>query len=410
MKTKPRGRVKRRREPPQFLPPLTPWNVPVRRCPVPRDEASHRILIMRAGAIGDVLMGTPLLAALRDAYPHAHLTWIAESTEAEAIDANPYLDEYVRWDSPYWKKMLRQGLYPLWLLRVLRMRKTLRDKNYDVFISFQPEEWPLLLRGVRASVSVGIFDTFKRFYGRPRNPRYRRLYTHAYGDEQLPPHRIDQYLLTLEALGLPQVPPPPMSMGYTQEDGDAAERFLISQGIEPGQPFVALAPMTTWPTPLLARRALCGSRRMPWLTAEIGLRRRPHRQRAPRGTGGRCRSWPPDMEDAADPSRRGDLTFSADGGFDRPGSAALVSGDTGPMHVACALNTPQVALFGPTSPEWYGPRGGRALTLLHPVPCGPCDQKFCPNPPETHLRCMKLLSLEDVLQAVERMLTPVGVA
>ena len=84
-------------------------------------------------------------------------------------------------------------------------------------------------------------------------------------------------------------------------------------------------------------------------------------------------------------------------------AALVVSGDTGPMHVAAALGTPQVAVFGPTSPAWYGPRTGRFVSLLHPVPCGPCDKKQCHNLADPHL-CMTLLTVEEVLASAESLL------
>ena len=80
-------------------------------------------------------------------------------------------------------------------------------------------------------------------------------------------------------------------------------------------------------------------------------------------------------------------------------SALVVSGDTGPMHMAAALGTPYVALFGPTSPQWYAPLAGRGIALSHPVPCGPCDQKVCRNEAQDH-RCMRLITVPEVLAAV----------
>src|SRR5918997_615324 len=105
---------------PEFVAPQTPGNEPARRCPVEREAASQRILIMRYGAHGDLLMASPLVRALRDALPDAHLTWIVEPKTRESIDANPFIDEIVLWDSMYWKRMMRRGLYPLWLVRALR--------------------------------------------------------------------------------------------------------------------------------------------------------------------------------------------------------------------------------------------------------------------------------------------------
>ncbi len=87
-------------------------------------------------------------------------------------------------------------------------------------------------------------------------------------------------------------------------------------------------------------------------------------------------------------------------------SALVVSGDTGPMHMAAALGTPQIALFGPTSPAWYGPRGGRSLTLARPVPCGPCDKAECPKTGTMHQRCLTEIGVDDVLEAVRTLTRP----
>jgi ADP-heptose:LPS heptosyltransferase len=91
-------------------------------------------------------------------------------------------------------------------------------------------------------------------------------------------------------------------------------------------------------------------------------------------------------------------------------AALVVSGDTGPMHAAAALGTPYLALFGPTAPQWYGPLSGNGLKLFHPVPCGPCDKKRCPNQGDDFERCMRLLTVDEVLNAALSLLGRVGVA
>ena len=81
--------------------------------------------------------------------------------------------------------------------------------------------------------------------------------------------------------------------------------------------------------------------------------------------------------------------FSSDAGtavFQLPASVqmlpfvrvqVLVAGDTGVSHLAAALGTPVVALFGPTDPAFSAPRGA-AIVLTHPVPCAPCFYRVCP--------------------------------
>ena len=127
-----------------------------------------------------------------------------EHKEAQAIDANPYIDEYLRWDGSYWRGMLRRGLFPLWLVRALGLQRELRRRQYDIFISFQPEEWPLLVGPSVRRQSIGIFDTFRRFSKADQTSPHTRLYTTPTHSPDLPLHRTDQYLLPLQALGLPQ--------------------------------------------------------------------------------------------------------------------------------------------------------------------------------------------------------------
>lgn len=380
---------------PEFIPPLVPVNCSPRRCQVGRDQASHRFLIQRNGAFGDILMGTVILPALREAYPNAHLTWVAEHSERAAIEANPYIDEILVWNGSYWKRMVRRLRYGPWVGAMARLRRILRQNRYDVFVSFQPEEWPLLALGSGASVRVGIFDTFRRFYGARKTSSYTRLYHHNYAHPNLPDHRIDQYLLTLDALNVPRPTEARMSFGYTESQQETADRFLREHRIA-GTRFAVLVPQTTWPTKCWPAERFIGlADALHRAGLRVVLSGSPKEAESIRALAAQMAFEPTVLA--------GQMTFAEFGALlDR--AALLVSGDTGPMHLAAALQTPYVALFGPTSPRWYGPRTGPGLVLLHPVPCGPCDQKICPNQGEAHMQCMRLLTLDEVTQACLKVL------
>lgn len=387
--------------PPQFLSPLLPCNQPLRRCPVSREEASHRILITRVGAFGDILMATPLLAALRAAYPKAHLTWLVEHTEAQAIDANPYIDEYIRWDGAYWKRQLRWHKILHGLLRVRRFCDELRRRRYDVFISFQPEEWPWLVQGIHAPVTIGVFDTFRQTDSLVRTSPNTRLYADAYTHDDLPLHRTDQYLLPLRALGLPEPAEKRMSMGFTDDDAAAADQFLQERGLAAGKPFAVLAPMTTWPSRCWPeeRYAALGdalARQLGYASVLIGSARPEERSAVARIAS---------QMDSEPIQAAGVLNFRQMAALIAR-SSVLISGDTGPMHVAAAVGTPSVSLFGPTPVRGRAPFSEGGIALMHPVPCGPCDQKFCPNPPESQLLCLRLISVDEVLAAAAGLLRP----
>ena len=246
-----------------------------------------------------------------------------------------------------------------------------------------------------------MFDTFRRFYRATKPSPWVRLYTHAYRHPNLPDHRVDQYLLTLQALGLPPAASKRMVMGFTAADAAAADAFLESHGIGKGQPFVVDAPMTTWPSkcwPAARHAELCGEiaarHRLPIVL--IGSRKE-HDEVARIAQ----------MIAPAPVTAAGVLTFREMAAL-LSRASLVVSGDTGPMHVAAAVGAPNVGLFGSTSPAWYGPLESRGISLIRPVPCGPCDQKNCPNTGEDFEKCMRLLEVPEVLAAAERLLAHPG--
>jgi ADP-heptose:LPS heptosyltransferase len=82
-------------------------------------------------------------------------------------------------------------------------------------------------------------------------------------------------------------------------------------------------------------------------------------------------------------------------------SRLVVSGDTGPMHLASALGTRVVAIFGPTDPARNGPFGDEDEVVFETVPCGPCYKKRCPGYDDV---CMSSIEVADVMEAVSRRL------
>ena len=423
--------------PPIFTDPETPVNCPIRRCTVPEQSASRRILIMRAGAFGDILMGTVILAALRQADPNVHLTWIAEHSEVQAIDANPLVDRIVRWNSGYFTRPMRKYSYLVWASRTVSLIRELRKHKYDIFISLQPEEWPFVMKGSGAPVTIGVFDTFKRFYRAKRSSPYWRLYRHAFRYTTNPDHRIDQYLQAVSALGYEVDSGVSLTMGYTEDDRTVADQFLSANGLGPVSDYYVVAPSTTWPSKCWKSQnyvALCDiiTKRYGLPVVLIGSAKErdevqaianqlepveriasarpdfdPPHETVPKLT---AKSSPlPGWDGWGMGSKSqaivaaGDLTFRQTAALiDR--ARLLVSGDTGPMHVASALGTPHVAIFGATGAHWYGSRSPVGRLVWESVPCGPCDQKVCPNSGDDHMLCMEKITVDAVLAAVDEVL------
>ena len=389
---------------PQFIAPLTPSNLPIQRCPVSREDASKRILIIKLGALGDILMATPLLSALRTAYPDAHLSWMVEHTNQDAIDTNPFVDEVIAWEGGYWTDLmprrwkkwfsLRRGFGFRWLASAFQFHRELRQRQYDVLISFHPEQWPLLVQGTGCSTAIGVFETQARPGVKQRD--YRHLYTDAYPAEELPFHRTEKYLMPLNALGLPPSGVQ-MTMGFTSQDVEAVTAFLAENGLSEGKRFVVLAPKTTWASRCWPedRFSLLGDR----LTHEMGL------NIVLIGSGKEVDSVKrvaASMQ-VAPVTAAGCLSFRQIAALIARASL-VVSSDGGPMHVAAAVGTPYLALFGPTPVAGRAPLIGPGLSLMHPIPCGPCDKEQCPIVGDGYMRCLELITVEEVLESALRLL------
>jgi len=379
--------------PPSFERPLDPCNKSIRRCPVTREEASERILIMRLAAHGDILMATPVVQAIREAKPNAYITWIAERKEKQSIDAHPAVDELILWDSPYFKRFLRKVNWLGWLVEALKFRRLLRDRHFDAFISYQPEEWPLLMLGSGAQNTIGIFDTFRAFYRSKTTSQYRRLYKHAFAHEQLPPHRTDQYLMALPPLGIDPDVSKLMHMGFTSEDRVTARRFIAPHLAGHDAPYVVLAPMTTWTSRCwpAERFAELGDRlehdgyRVVLISSSAE-----HEAAVVEKVSGLMTRKPV--------TAAGTLPFRAMAAL-LADAAALVSGDTGPMHVAAAVGAPFVALFGSTPVDNLAPLAGPGVVLSHSVPCGPCYQKHCLLADPDKNLCMRKITVDEAYAA-----------
>jgi ADP-heptose:LPS heptosyltransferase len=385
----------------EIVPADLPTNASARRCVVPFEQTSRRFLIMRLGGHGDVLMATPLIATLRHTFPDAWITWIVERGGRDAIDAHPNVDDVLLWSGSAWKTWLRLGLFPVWLNWAIRLRAMLKRRRYDTFISFQPEEWPLLTRAVGAKTNIGVFDTFRQFNSGKATSRNTRLFTTAFRHPDLPEHRTDQYLLPLRALGVAAPSDKAMSFGYTRADEASVTEFLGNEGVAPCERFVVIAPMTTWPTRCWdgARYSELGNALGQHLNVRMVLIGSPSERPAVEAIA-RDFARPPIVA-------AGSLSFRQLGALIAR-SSLLISGDTGPMHLAAAVGTPYVALFGPTPVLGRAPLAGRGLSLAHAVPCGPCDQKRCSNPPETQMLCMKLLTVDEVFRAAQSYLIGVS--
>jgi lipopolysaccharide heptosyltransferase I len=333
-----------------------------------------RILLVKLSSFGDVLHTLPTLEALRTAYPSAHITWLVEAAYAPLLASHPALDEV--WEAPRLRP--RELLAGANLARLRQLLKRLRARPFDLVLDvqglFKSALWVALARSPR---KVG--------YDRTRELSYLAL------TERVPPydpeaHAVWRYLNLVRYLGAPPARP----RFYLGLDQGVDTSELIPT--EDARPLAVLHPGARWASKLWP--AASWARLAEWLGrqgCQVAL------------TGSRA-----DAELAADIVRKSQAPVrNLAGGTSLAQLAAIlrrarlaVTTDTGAMHLAAALETPVVALFGPTAPWRTGPFGPGHRVVRLELTCSPCFQRRCPDP-----RCLTDLPPEVVKAACEKTLS-----
>ncbi|MFZ5773922.1 MAG: lipopolysaccharide heptosyltransferase I [Thermodesulfobacteriota bacterium] len=345
-----------------------------------------KILIVKTSAIGDVIHTLPALNCLRRHYPDARIDWLVEEAAAEAVIGHQAVDRVLVSGRKRWVAEFRQGRRLAALRGFLDFVRQLRATEYDLLIDLQ------------GLLKSGIFVFLARAR---RKAGFGRGMEHAEGswlflNERIPAVDMNQHALTRELLllGGLGIPCERIEFGLPVTDQHRAEvaDLLGEAGISPKKTLVAINPMTTWPTKhwLGGRFAEVADHLLAMGLAVVF-------------TGG-----PGDVAaieaiqaamTAKAPSLAGRTSLKTLAAlYER--ARLLITTDTGPMHVAAAMDTPVVALFGPTAPWRTGPFGPNHRVLRVELACGPCLKRICPRDHE----CMTRLTVGQVVEAARSLL------
>ena len=335
-----------------------------------------RILIVRRSSLGDVIVGLPALVALRRGFPDAYLAWLVEEQFAELVRGHECLDEVItirrlsaREPRDWWRETWQVG-------------RQLRERHFDIAVDLQG-------RGKSALMCY--------LSGAPRRLGYsnevRGLWGMRWINEPvaLPSGTpaVPRSLQMAHYLGAPVFP---VEFRYPL----VAEAREWAAGLVGTHPVVGLVigastAVKAWPPENFARL--------------IELLRE-------QGTEAVLIGGPGEAErEAAIQGALAHPALSAVGQTDLPKLAALlarcaavVAGDTGALHLAAAVETPVVGLYGPTSPVLTGPYGKQHRVLWDEPRCGPCGRR----PSCSDFDCMRALTPERVAEAIGEVLEGVA--
>lgn len=336
------------------------------------------ILIVKLSAIGDVIHTLPSLAALRRCYPQAHISWVVEEAASDLLADHPMLDRVLVSRRKRWMRDLREGRNRASAVREIRgFLRALRERPYDLVIDFH---------GLFKSAVLVWLSGGKRRLGYDSLQEGSGLVLNEKIPEDLGKHAVDRYLDLPRHLGCEtQKPEFPIALQEAHFARIAA--LLAALPVDTSRGFVAVSPVAYWETKLWDEAkfaAVCDR-----IVRELGL---PvvFTGESPEGPVARIRS----LMQAPSASAAGETSLRELAVLYRKASVLLTT-DSGPMHLAAAVGTPVVALFGPTSPERTGPYGEGNAVIRRGMDCSPCFRKDC----ETR-ECMKTIGIDEVFEAV----------
>jgi len=347
-------------------------------------KSGPKILIVRLGAIGDVVHTLPALACLRRALPRAHLTWAVErGGAAKLLEGNPYLDDLAELDLRGWRKRWTQAET---LAAVRGSIARLRTAQFDLSLDFQ---------GLLKSAAVPWLARVPQRIGFAtealREPASRWLLNEQV-DVDDSGHVIKKNLRLVEYLGYDVSGEFEFPIALNAEDKQfAGEQIERCDG-----KLAILNPGGGWPTKL-------------WHTSEFGALA--DRLWEVYGIRSAITYGPGELSlaQAVIAQTQSGRAFALDSTLKQFLALAaraklFLGGDTGPMHLAAAARTPIVALFGPTSARRNGPFAADDVVLERfDLDCRvDCYRRYC-----SHTSCMKL-PVDAVWQGVVQRLQQVS--
>ena len=325
---------------------------------VKKKEEAKKILIIGASCLGDMLLLTPAIRAIKEKYPGANLTILVGPRAREAVENNPWFSEIVIWDkkSPVFVK--------------LNLIKELKKKHFDLVVDFRNTLLPFF---IGAKEKITFFR--KELFGRKNkiNEAERRL--------------------RMMPFSFPIPEDKSLFFPVSEKNLVSIQGILKNHGIEPEEKTVILNPGANWEAKRWKKESF----------AEVGDKlAKEYKARIIIIGGKKEENLAEDVKNLmkeeavnlAGKTRLGELAALLEK------SSLLITNDTGPMHLASAVKCPVVAIYGPGNWLRYGPYENRCRIVRSNLPCSPCNVIKC----KRNFLCMRLIKTSDVLQAAEELL------
>ena len=353
----------------------------------------QKILFIRLGAIGDVIRTLPALNAFRTASKDCYIAWVVEEQSESILKGHPQIDEVILFKRIKWQNgLIKPATFFKTLNEIFFFLKELKGKKFDIVLDFH---------GILKSGIIGFLTGAKKRFGFTR--RFSKELNFLFNNNRvaLPDHRINRveknmFLVDMLSKGL--------KLGINRsravfpvfdEDKKKIDIFFKNSININHKPFLALHPGSSiktgykrWSTEKYAKLA---DRIIKQYNASIILTWGPDEHETVLKIAGSMEQKPviacrtQNLRQLAELIKR---------------CSMYIGGDTAPMHIASLSGLPVIAIFGPTDPVINAPYGNKMNIIIRKnLVCSPCRNRKCNS-----VECMKQISVDEVYQAVERLL------
>lgn len=333
-----------------------------------------RVLVVQTSLLGDLVLSTPVFAAVRRCWPEARVSVLARPEVAAILDGHPHVDEIIVQD----KHGLHAGLFG-----VLRQSRELRRRGFDLVLC--------LSRSTRAALTLALAEIPLRV-GFRQNELSLLFHRRVWRDPSK--HDIDRQLSILDGIGVRYEGGVAPLLGVTPAARAGLDDLLAGGGVSPTTPYVAIAPGSSWLSKQWPAERYAGVARVLLERGEIAVF----------------------VGNAGEAPMIAEIRRLAGGGIDLAGrtdcaglaaaiarASAVLCNDSAAMHVAEAFAVPLVAVVGPTSEaQGFMPRGRRSIVVHDAsLDCRPKCRFGGDACPMGTRACMHNVTVEQVLAALD---------
>jgi len=339
----------------------------------------RRIVIIKLDHIGDVILSIPALANLRAHFPLAHIVMVVNSALEQVAGYIPHVDEVLCYNARFFDRSGRSKMFDL--TRGMRFSREMRDREFDLIVD---------LRGSFASLLFAMIARSKYRIDRGTYLIQRKLGRTSLESE----HEAEVNLDILTRAGL-STRSREMSMSLSKADMDSADLLLRDFGEESSiYPIVVIhagvpTMIKCWSVEKYVRLA---DRLSQEYSARIIFVGDESEKQAAQSVISSMNGEAINLSGGTTLGQLAAVLKKAD---------LFVGNDSGPMHLAAVFGTRVIGLFGPTSPQRFGPYGDHCFALRMEPDCPPCMRNECKKPGH---KCIDQISVDDVMEVVKQIM------